>query len=126
LSSCLDGVSDVAVGPETTLDHRCHGLGSLLTCLVLEGGGFGSWDDGALARARSERCRELELSACCAVVASSSAFSCWCTRRSSEVVSSVQPHGSMAAAARFWDARRKSGGASAFASAFAPPLARRM
>jgi hypothetical protein len=56
----------------------------------------------------------------------SSAISCWHTRHSSEVAGSGQPRSSMAAAVRFWDARRKSGGASAsaLASAFAPSLAR--
>jgi hypothetical protein len=66
-----------------------------------EGGGFRPWVDGAPARPCSERWREAELSACCAAAASSSAFSCWHTRRSSEVAGSGQLHSSMAAAARF-------------------------
>jgi hypothetical protein len=88
------------------------------------GGGFGPWGDGAPARPRSERWREAELSACCAAAASSSAFNCSRTRRSSEVAGSGQPHSSMATTAKFWDAHRKSDGASA--SAFVPPLARRL
>jgi hypothetical protein len=93
-----------------------------------EGGGFRPWADGAPARPRFECWREVELSACCAAAASSSAFSCWRTRRSSEVTGPRQPRSSMVAAARFWDARRKSGGASALAlaSTFAPILARRL
>jgi hypothetical protein len=39
-SSGLDGVPDVAMGPETTLDHQCRGSGSLPARLVLEGSGF--------------------------------------------------------------------------------------
>jgi hypothetical protein len=92
-----------------------------------EGGGFGPCADDAPARPRSERWREAELSACCATAASSSAFSCWRTRRSSEVAASGQSRSSMAG---FCDARQKSGGASAsalvLASTFAPPLARRL
>jgi hypothetical protein len=93
-----------------------------------EGGGFGPCADGAPASPRSERWCEAELSACCAAAASSSAFSCWRTRRSSEVAASGQPRSSMAAAARFCDACLKSGGASgsALASMFAPSLARRL
>jgi hypothetical protein len=53
-----------------------------------EGGRFGPWADGAPACLRSERWREAELSACCAAAASSSAFSCWRTCRSSEVAGS--------------------------------------
>jgi hypothetical protein len=72
-----------------------------------EEGGFGPWADGAPAHPRSERWREAELFACCAAAASSSAFSCWRTHRSSEVMGSGRPCSSMAAAARFLDARRK-------------------
>jgi hypothetical protein len=84
--------------------------------------------DGAPARLRFERWREAELSACCAAAASSSAFSCWRTRCSSEVAASGQPRNNMAVVARFWDAHRKSGGASAsaLASTFAPSLARQL
>jgi hypothetical protein len=66
-----------------------------------EGGGFGPWADGTPGRPHSERWREAELSACCAAATSSSAFSCWRTRRSSEVTGSGQPRSSMAAVARF-------------------------
>jgi hypothetical protein len=107
-----------------TADAEAPTLSSRAWCW--ERGGFGLWVDGAPARPRSERWREAELSACCAAAASSSAFSCWRTRRSSEVASSGQPRISMATAVRFWDAHRKSGGASTFASAFAPPLAHRL
>jgi hypothetical protein len=89
-----------------------------------EGGGFELWADGTPARPRSERWREAELSACCVAAASSNAFNCWRIRHSSEVAGSGQPRSSLAAAARFWDAHRKRGGASA--SAFTPPLARRL
>jgi hypothetical protein len=93
-----------------------------------EGGGFGPCADGVAARPRSERWSEDELSACCAAAASSNAFSCWRTRRSSEVAASRQPRGNMAAAARFCDAHRKSGRASlsAFVSTFVPSLARQL
>jgi hypothetical protein len=70
------------------------------------------WEDGAPARPRSECWREAKFSACCAAAASSNNFSCWRTRRSSEVATSGQPRSSMAAAARFCDACRKSGSAS--------------
>jgi hypothetical protein len=66
-----------------------------------EGGGFGPRADGAPACPRLEHWREAELSACCAAAASSSAFSCWRTRRSLEVASSGQPRSSMAVAAWF-------------------------
>jgi hypothetical protein len=56
-----------------------------------EGGGFWPWADGAPTRPHSEQWREAELSACCAAAASSSAFSCWHTRRSSEVAASRHP-----------------------------------
>jgi hypothetical protein len=71
---------------------------------------------------------EAELSACCAVAASSSTFNCWRTRRSSEVAASGQLCSSMAATARFCDTRQKSGGpsASALPSMFTPSLARRL
>jgi hypothetical protein len=93
-----------------------------------EGGGFGLCADDAPTRLRSEHCREAELSACCTTATSNSAFSCWRTRCSSEVVASEQPRSSMAAAARFCDARLKSGEASAstLASTFAPSLAHRL
>jgi hypothetical protein len=93
-----------------------------------EGGGFEPWADRAPARPRSERWHEAELSTCCATTTSSSAFSCWRTRRSLEVAASGQPCSSMAATVRFWDARRRSGEASASAlvSTFAPSLARRL
>jgi hypothetical protein len=89
-----------------------------------EGGEFGPWADDAPARPCSERWREAELSVCCAAATSSNAFSCWRTRRSSEVAASGQPRCSMAAAVRFCDTRRKRGGASASALAltFAPSL----
>jgi hypothetical protein len=85
---------------------------------------FGPWADGAPTCPRSERWREAELSTCWAAAALSNAFNCSHTRRSSEVAGSVQPSSSMATAARFWDACRKSGGASALT--FAPSLARRL
>jgi hypothetical protein len=93
-----------------------------------EGGGFEPWANGAQALPHSECWCEVELSACCAAAASSSAFSCWRTRRSSEIAGSGQPRSSMAAVARFWDARQESGGASAsaLASTFAPSLAHRL
>jgi hypothetical protein len=127
-STGLDGVPSIAVGPKTTLDRRCHGSNSLPVLSMLEGVGFRPWADGAPAHPRYERWREAELSACCAAAASSNAFSCWRTRRFSEVVGSGQPRSSMASAARLWDTHRKSGGASAsvLASTFAPLLARRL
>jgi hypothetical protein len=108
--------ADVAALPPSPLS-RCW-----------EGGGFGTWADGALCRPLSERWREAELSACCVVAASSNAFNCWCAHRSSEVAASEQPCSSMAAAVRFCDARRRSGNAStsAFALTFAPLSARRL
>jgi hypothetical protein len=83
--------------------------------------------EGAAFRPRSDSWLEAELSACCATANSSSALSCWRTCLSSEVAASGQPHNSMAAAARFCDARLKSGGASppTLVSTFAPSLARR-
>jgi hypothetical protein len=107
---------DVAA-PPPSLHSRCW-----------EGGGFGPCADSAPAHLRSERWRETELSSCCTAAASSSAFSCWRTRRSSEVAASGQPRSRMAVVARFCDARPKSGGASAsvLASTFAPSLARRL
>jgi hypothetical protein len=75
-----------------------------------------------------ERWREAELFAC-AAAASSSAFSCWRTRCSSEVAASEQPRSNIAVMVRFCDARLKSGRASAsalaLASMLAPSLARR-
>jgi hypothetical protein len=108
-------LTDYATAPPPSPRSRCW-----------EGGGFGPWADDAPARLRSERWREAELSACCAAAALSNAFSCWYTRRSSKVDASEQPRSSMAAASRFCDAHRKSGGASAsaLASMFAPSLAR--
>jgi hypothetical protein len=93
-----------------------------------EGGGFRLCADGAPARLHSKRWREAELSAFCDAAASSNDFSCWRTRRSSEVAASGQPRSSMAAAVRFCDARRKTGraSASALASMFTPSLARRL
>jgi hypothetical protein len=66
-----------------------------------EGSGFGPWADGAAARPRSERWCEAELSVCCSAAASNSAFSCWRTRRCSE----VEAPGSHAAA---WPQRQGS------------------
>jgi hypothetical protein len=95
-----------------------------------EGGEFGPCADGAPSYPRSERWREAELSSCCAVAASSNAFSCWRTHRSSEVAASGQPRSNMATTARFCDSRQKSGGASAsalaLASTFTPFLERRL
>jgi hypothetical protein len=93
-----------------------------------EGGGFRPWAVGAPARPRSKHWREVELSAYCAAAASSSAFSCWHTRRSLAVTGSGQLRSNMAAAVRFWDARLKSGGVSpsALVPTFAPSLARRL
>jgi hypothetical protein len=105
--------ADAAAAPPPSLRSRCR-----------EGGRFGPCADGAPTRPRSERWREAEVSACCAAAASSNTFSCWRTRRSSEVAASGQPCSSMAATARFYDARWKSGGASALASTFTPLLAR--
>jgi hypothetical protein len=50
--------------------------------------------EGAPARPRSDRWCEVELITCCAAAASSSAFSCWHTRRSSEVAGSGLPRNS--------------------------------
>jgi hypothetical protein len=124
----LNGVPHVAVGPKAAADYRCRGSASLLALSMLRGGGFGLCADGAPARPHSEHWHEAELSACCAVSASSSAFSCWRTRRSSEVATSGQLCSSMAATARFCDTRQKSGGpsASALPSTFTPSLARRL
>jgi hypothetical protein len=122
----LNGVPHVAVGPKAAPDCRCRGSASLLTLSMLRGGRFELCADDAPARPRSERWHEAELSACCAAAASSSAFSCWRTRRSSEVAASGQLCSSMAATARFCDTRQKSGGlsASALPSMFTPSLAR--
>jgi hypothetical protein len=114
--SGLNGVTRVAVKPKTAPDRRCRGSASLPVLSMLEGGGFGPCADGAPSCPRSERWRKAELSACCAAAASSNAFSCWRTRLSSEVT----------AAARFCDARRKTGGTSALASTFTPSLVRRL
>jgi hypothetical protein len=116
-------VSGVAVGPELTLDRRRRGSDSIPLSLVQRSRWIRAADD-ALARPRSERWHEAELSACCAAAASSNAFNCSRTHRSSEVAGSRQPRSSMAAAAKFWDARRKSGSASA--PTFAPPLTLRL
>jgi hypothetical protein len=122
----LDGVRCVTVGPKTLLAADAAAPPPSPRSRCWEGGGFRPWVDGAPARPRSECWHEAELSACCAAAASSSAFSCWRTRRSSEVAASRQPHNSMATAVRFWDAHRKIGGASAslLVSTFAPSLAR--
>jgi hypothetical protein len=82
--------------------------------------------DGAPTHPRFERWCESELFACCVVAASSSAFSCWCTRRFSEVAASGQPHSNMAVAARFRDGRLKSSEASTsvLVSMLVPSLAR--
>jgi hypothetical protein len=119
----LDGVPGIAVGPETALDRRRRSPDSVPLSLLLRRRRVQPWADGAPAHPRSERWREAELSTCWAATASSSAFNCSRTRRSSEVAGSGQPRRSMATAARFWDARQKSGGAST--SAFAPSLVRR-
>jgi hypothetical protein len=112
-SSGLDGVPRITVRPKTALDRRCRGPTSLPALSMLGRRRIRPWADGAPARPCSERWREAELSACCATTASSSPFSYWCTRRSSEVAAFGQARTSMAVAARFWDTHRKSGGASA-------------
>jgi hypothetical protein len=116
------------LGPRRLLTTNAAALPPSPRFRCWEGGGFGPCADGAPARPHSERWQETELSACCATAVSSNAFSCWRTRRSSEVATSGQPRISMAAAARFCDACRKSGGVSAsvLASTFAPSLARRL
>jgi hypothetical protein len=101
-----------AAAPPPSLRSRCW-----------EGGGFGPCTDGAPARPRLEHWRDAEFSAC-AVAASSNAFSCLRTRRSSEVAASTQSRNSMAAAAKFCDACRKSGDASVLA--FVPSLVHRL
>jgi hypothetical protein len=89
------------LGPRRLLTADAAALAPSPHSRCREGGGFGPWANDALARPRSERWREAELSACCAAAASSSAFSYWRTRRSSEVTGSGQPCSNMAAAARF-------------------------
>jgi hypothetical protein len=122
-SSSLDGVPGVTVWPELTPNHDAVTATPSPCPCCRGGGGFGPCADGAPARPRSEHCRKAELSVCCATAASSRAFNCWRTHRSSEVAGSGQPRSSMAATARFWDARWKGGGASTSGLAFAPPLA---
>jgi hypothetical protein len=128
-SSGHDGVPSVAVGPKTRIADAAT-LTSSPRSRCCDGCGLGSWADGTPTRPRSKSWCEAELSACCATATSSRAFSYWRTRRSLEVAGSGQPRSSMAATARFWDARRKSGGASAsvlaLASTFTPSLARRL
>jgi hypothetical protein len=63
-SASLDGVSGVAVGPETALDRRRRSPDFVPLSLLLRRGGFGPWADGAPARPRSKHWREAELSAC--------------------------------------------------------------
>jgi hypothetical protein len=93
-----------------------------------EGGGFRPCADDAPTHPRSDCWHVAELFACCAATASTNAFSCWHTHRSSKVAASGQPRSSIATAARFCDARRKSSGASTsvLASMYAPLLAHQL
>jgi hypothetical protein len=123
-SSGFYGVPGVAVGPETTLDRRCRGSDSFPASLLLGRRGIravGRWRSSppalrALARGRAFRLlRYRSLENRLQLLAHSSLLG---------VAGSGQLRSSMAATVRFWDACRKSGGASASVLAFARPLAR--
>jgi hypothetical protein len=124
-SAGLDDVPHIAVGPEAVPDCRCGGSGPLPTLPMLRRGwirGVCGWCSDPPALRALERSRALRLLHRRRL---EQRFSCWRTRRSSEVATSGHPRSSMAVVARFCDARLKSGGASVLASALAPSLARR-
>jgi hypothetical protein len=82
------------LGPRRLLTADAEALTPSPRSHCCEGGGFEPWADGAPARPCSERWREAEFFACWAAAASSSAFTCWCTHRSS-VAGSGQPRSSV-------------------------------